>query len=58
MWLYAELLGNNLALKFVGWSVIPMLLILFSAGFAHIVSPQVICNKKSKSLGLKINKTH
>ncbi|XP_017486297.1 PREDICTED: chloride channel protein 2-like [Rhagoletis zephyria] len=42
MWLYAELLGNNLALKFVGWSVIPMLLILFSAGFAHIVSPQAI----------------
>lgn len=41
MWLYGELLGDTLFMKYLGWVLIPLLLILFAAGFVHIVSPQV-----------------
>lgn len=52
MWLYEELLSHNLWLMYLGWITIPILLILFSAGFAHIVSPQVDYNQ------IRIKMTH
>lgn len=42
MWLYEELLGDNLFFKLIGWCILPLLLVLFSAGFVHIVSPQSV----------------
>lgn len=42
MWLYDELLTENIATRLIGWTLIPLLLVLFAAGFVHIVSPQAV----------------
>ncbi|XP_018497155.1 chloride channel protein 2 [Galendromus occidentalis] len=40
-WLYNDL-ASHLALKYIAWVFFPVLLILFSCGFAHTVAPQAI----------------
>ena len=40
-WLVEDLV-ENIYLQFVAWVSLPVLLILFSAGFVHIVAPQAI----------------
>ncbi|XP_022661576.1 chloride channel protein 2-like isoform X2 [Varroa jacobsoni] len=40
-WLYHDL-ASHLALKYIAWVFFPVLLILFSCGFAHTVAPQAI----------------
>lgn len=42
MYLYKEILSGNLLLQYVGWLLVPVLLILFAAGFVYIVSPQAV----------------
>ncbi len=34
-------LGENLALQYFAWVTLPVFLVLFSAGFVHVVAPQV-----------------
>ncbi|CAG2159631.1 unnamed protein product [Oppiella nova] len=41
LWLYDDLTGDNIVYKYIAWTTLPVLLILFSSGFVHIVSPQV-----------------
>jgi hypothetical protein len=41
LYLYEDLTGDNIILKFMAWTIMPLLLILFASGFVHIVSPQV-----------------
>ena len=40
-WLVEDLV-ENIYLQFVAWVSLPVLLILFSAGFVHLVAPQAI----------------
>ncbi|KAF7493069.1 Chloride channel protein 2 [Sarcoptes scabiei] len=42
LWLYSELSHENFLIKYCGWTLIPILLVIFAAGFAHIVSPQAV----------------
>ncbi|XP_054160274.1 chloride channel protein 2-like [Oppia nitens] len=42
IWLYDDLTGDNIWIKFIAWVTMPVLLILFSSGFVHIVSPQAV----------------
>nr|XP_027201193.1 chloride channel protein 2-like [Dermatophagoides pteronyssinus] len=42
IWLYDELLNQNLLFRYIGWTAIPVFLVLFAAGFAHLVSPQAV----------------
>lgn len=42
-WLHRDLTDNYI-LKYVVWVFFPVLLILFSSGFAHTVAPQAIGN--------------
>ena len=39
--MYEEIMGDTLVAKYLGWTLLPMLLIVSAAGFLHIVSPQV-----------------
>ncbi|EEB12858.1 Chloride channel protein ClC-Ka, putative [Pediculus humanus corporis] len=41
LWLYRDL-ATHPALQYLAWVVLPVFLILFSAGFVHIVAPQSI----------------
>ncbi|KAL7305148.1 hypothetical protein TKK_0002546 [Trichogramma kaykai] len=41
IWLYQDLTSHK-ALQYLAWVVLPVCLILFSAGFVHIVAPQSI----------------
>lgn len=41
IWLYRDLTEHPLA-QYVAWVVLPFFLVLFSAGFVHIVAPQSI----------------
>lgn len=41
IWLYQDLTTHP-ALKYLAWISMPVCLILFSAGFVHIVAPQSI----------------
>ncbi|CAG2159629.1 unnamed protein product [Oppiella nova] len=42
LWLYDDLTGDNIVYKYIAWTTLPVLLILFSSGFVHIVSPQAV----------------
>ena len=41
LWLVNDLV-SNIYLQFLAWVTLPVLLILFSAGFVHVVAPQAI----------------
>ncbi|CAG7785203.1 unnamed protein product [Allacma fusca] len=41
IWLYLDL-NYHIALQYVSWIALPITLILFSAGFVHIIAPQAI----------------
>lgn len=41
LWLYRDI-GENMALQYIAWVSFPLVLILFSSGFTHIVAPQAI----------------
>jgi len=43
VWLYRDLTTDPV-MQFVAWVTLPVTLILFSAGFAHLVAPQSIGN--------------
>ena len=32
----------NIALQFLAWCALPVFLVLFSAGFVHVMAPQAI----------------
>ena len=40
--LYDEISEDNIFLKYIAWVSLPVFLVLFSAGFVHIVAPQAI----------------
>ena len=41
MWLYRDLVTHP-ALQYLAWISLPVLLVLFAAGFVHILAPQAI----------------
>ena len=41
-WLVEDIIVDNVYLQFLAWVSLPVLLILFSAGFVNIVAPQAI----------------
>ena len=40
LWLVKDLV-SNVYLQFMAWTCLPVLLVLFSTGFVHVVAPQV-----------------
>ncbi len=40
--LASSYLGTSLALQYLAWVTLPVFLVLFSAGFVHVVAPQAI----------------
>lgn len=42
IWLYRDIATKHIALQYVAWVSLPTFLILFSAGFVHIIAPQSI----------------
>ena len=42
-------MGDNLALQYFAWVTLPVFLVLFSAGFVHLVAPQVRVFFKKKA---------
>ena len=41
LWLYRDL-ATHPALQYLAWICLPVFLVLFSAGFVHILAPQAI----------------
>ena len=41
LWLAKDLI-DNLGLQFLAWVSLPVFLVLFSAGFVHVIAPQAI----------------
>ncbi|KAG1681935.1 Chloride channel protein 2 [Nymphon striatum] len=41
IWLYQDLVKHH-GLQFLSWTMFPVLLIIFSSGFVHVVAPQAI----------------
>ena len=41
LWLY-EHLGDHIILQYFAWVLLPIFLVLFSAGFVHVMAPQAI----------------
>ncbi|XP_052120753.1 chloride channel protein 2 isoform X1 [Frankliniella occidentalis] len=42
IWLYRDIATQHIALQYLAWVSLPTFLILFSAGFVHIIAPQSI----------------
>lgn len=42
IWLYRDIATQHIALQYFAWVSLPVFLILFSAGFVHIIAPQSI----------------
>ncbi|XP_063220427.1 chloride channel protein 2 isoform X2 [Bacillus rossius redtenbacheri] len=42
IWLYKDLASSHVVLQYVAWITLPVFLILFSAGFVHVIAPQSI----------------
>lgn len=42
VWLYRDLAGDNEVYRYLAWITLPVCLILFSAGFVHLLAPQSI----------------
>lgn len=41
VWLSRDLNQNNQLLQYLGWSIMPVVLVTFSSGFVHLCSPTV-----------------
>lgn len=54
IWLFRDL-TNHPAAQYAAWVSLPVCLILFSAGFVHLVAPQSIGTKKKLKTISKAN---